>query len=180
MTTPPIGPYVYLPAVCKDWDPRAPEVARRVAALIAERMPEAVAEHVGSSSVPGCAGKGVIDLMILYPTGRLQDVKDTLAALGFQPQSNPLNPNPFPEDRPLRIGAIEHEGTRYRIHAHVVVPGSEEIAELRRFRDRLRADPELLADYVARKREIIASGVTVSHEYAEVKGDFVQRALREI
>jgi GrpB-like predicted nucleotidyltransferase (UPF0157 family) len=41
---------------------------------------------VGSTSVPGCAGKGVIDLMVVYPPGHLDDTKAVLADLGFQRQ----------------------------------------------------------------------------------------------
>lgn len=50
---------------------------------------------------------------------------------------------------------------------------------MRAFRDRLRADPGLVAAYVARKREIIESGVSDSLEYVRVKGSFVQGVLSE-
>ena len=112
-----IGPYEQLPATCNDHDPRSFEVAKRVADLIESHLPDVKVEHVGSTAVPGCAGKGVVDLMVLYPPGRLPEVKDVLNALGFQRQTGR---NPFPEDRPLRLGSIEHDGTRFRLHAHVI------------------------------------------------------------
>ena len=112
-----IGPYEPLPAICNDHDPRSFEVAKRVADLIESHLPDVRVEHVGSTAVPGCAGKGVVDLMVLYPPGRLPDVKDVLKALGFQQQTGR---NPFPEERPLRLGSIEHDGTRFRLHVHVI------------------------------------------------------------
>ena len=65
---PPIRPYPYPspPPALRPWNPRAPEAAARVVALIAERLPDTAVEHVGSSSVPGCAGKGYLDLVIPY------------------------------------------------------------------------------------------------------------------
>ena len=172
---PMIGPYVYPPAACDDYDPRAPEVARRVASLITCRLPALTVEHIGSTSVPGCAGKGVIDLMILSPTGRLEDVKRALADLGFQPQPNA---NPHPESRPCRVGAVQHDGSTFRIHVHVIPPDSPEIERQRTFRDRLRGDPGLVAAYVARKREVVAAGFTDAAWYNAAKEPIIQQVLR--
>src|SRR5262249_23014880 len=123
----------------------------------------------GSTAVPGCAGKGVVDLMLVYPEGKLEAARDVLDALGFQRQSTR---DPFPEERPMRVGSLEHDGSVYRLHVHVIAAGSPEVAQLLGFRDRLRADPRLVAAYVARKREIVAAGVTDSVEYCERKGAF--------
>jgi GrpB-like predicted nucleotidyltransferase (UPF0157 family) len=171
-----IGPYFNPPVACHDYDPCAPEVAQRVALMITHRLPTLTVEHVGSSSVPGCAGKGVIDLMLLYPSGQLEEAKGVLAELGFQRQTSR---NPFPEKRPMRTGSLQYQGKTYRLHVHVLVADSQESTQMRAFRDRLRADPHLLAAYVARKREIIASGASDSLEYARVKGSFVQDMLSE-
>src|SRR5688500_16490862 len=137
----PIGTYEYMnytdPAeIFRPYDPRYPEVARRVAALIEGRMPDARVEHIGSTAVPGCAGKGIVDFQMLYPPGRLADARDTLDGLGFQRQTGL---DPFPEERPLRVGTFAHDGTIYRLHVHVVAEDDAEAEELRRFRDRLRA-----------------------------------------
>jgi hypothetical protein len=82
-----IGPYVKSPATCEDHDPRTSQVAGLVVHLIESRLPGIVVEHVGSTAVLGCAGKGVVDLMVLYLPGRLPEVKDVLKALGFQQQT---------------------------------------------------------------------------------------------
>jgi GrpB-like predicted nucleotidyltransferase (UPF0157 family) len=176
--SPPIRLYEKLPAACHDYDPRSPAVAQRVALLITERLPGVTVEHIGSSSVPGCDGKGIIDLLIPFAdAAQLQAIKDTLAALGFQHQTSH---DPFPEDRPMRIGSIEHDGTTFQLHIHVVPASSPEVAELLGFRDRLRADAALRAAYVARKREIIAAGITSRRAYTATKGVFIQKVLAEI
>jgi GrpB-like predicted nucleotidyltransferase (UPF0157 family)/mannose-6-phosphate isomerase-like protein (cupin superfamily) len=170
-----IGPYEKRPAACTDHDPRASRVAERVGHLIESRFSGIVVEHVGSTAVPGCAGKGVIDLMVLYGPGRLAEVRDALDALGFQRQTGG---DPFPEERPMRIGSIEYDGSRFRLHAHVIALDSPEVAEFRSFRDRLRRAPSLLEQYVALKRRIIAEGVTDSMDYSIRKGEFIAGVLR--
>ncbi len=141
--------------------------------MIRERVPGIAVEHVGSTAVPGCAGKGVVDLMIPYWDGQLEPVKRTLEELGFQRQSTR---NPFPEDRPMRIGSVEHEDRRFRLHVHVVPASSGEPEELRAFRNRLHTDPELLEAYVDLKRRIVEEGITDSVDYAGAKGCFIEEA----
>src|SRR3954471_3325582 len=123
-----IGPYDKSPVAFHDHDPRAIQAAAQVARLIGSRRPDIKVEHIGSTAVPWCAGKGVVDLMVIYPPGRLAEVRDGLDALGFQKQTGR---HPFPEDRPMRIGSLEYDGTRFRLHAHAIAQDSPEVAELR-------------------------------------------------
>lgn len=174
MHEPIIQQYVRKDARCDDWDPRAPEVAARVAALITERLPWARPEHVGSSAVPGCAGKGIIDLQIAVEPEQLQAAKDALDALGFQRQFFGV---PWPEERPMRVGAIVHDGTCYRLHVHVIPVDAPDIDVMPRFRDALRTDDELRDSYVAWKRAIIAEGYSQGDAYTAAKSRWIERVL---
>jgi GrpB-like predicted nucleotidyltransferase (UPF0157 family) len=170
---PPIRPYPFPspPPALRPWNPRAPEVAARVVALVAERLPDTTVEHVGSSSVPGCAGKGVLDLAIPYrDESHLSAINDVLFGLGFGRQRNR---DPFPETRPMRTGAIDDQGETFLLHVHVVPDKTHHLAELVDFRDRLRTDPALVAEYVAAKRSVLAAGVRDGVDYAEKKGKFI-------
>lgn len=170
----PIGIYHESDAACHDYDPRAPLVAARVAELINALAPQLVVEHIGSTAVPDLSGKGVIDLMVLYPAGGLEQAKAVLDQLGFQRQSTR---DPFPESRPMRLGAIEFDSETFRLHAHVIAVDDDEVRVLRGFRDRLRRDAQLRAAYVERKRAILDAGITDSVAYSDAKHDFIQSAL---
>src|SRR5262249_42454445 len=159
----------------KDADRRFSQVVKGVGRVIETALPGVVVEHVGSTAVPGCAGKGIVDLMVLYEPGRLVEVRQALDALGFQRQTGP---DPFPEERPMRVGSIDCDGTRFRLHAHVLALDSPEVAELRTFRDRLSAEEGLVDRYVALKRRIIGEGVTDSLGYSLRKGEFIAGILR--
>ena len=163
------------PAEFRPYDPAVTEVARLLRDLIEGVESKLQVEHVGSTSVPGCAGKGIIDLAVLYPDGFLVRARAVLDELGFQKQGGP---EPFPEDRPMRVGCVEQDGCRFRIHAHVVPLGSVEHNELVWFRDSLRRDPALRERYEARKQAILAMGIQDPLEYCKAKGGFISDLLK--
>jgi len=163
-------------AAYHDYDPQAPVVAQMLVEAISDRNSSLRVEHVGSSSVPGCGGKGYIDLLVIYPEGQLEAAKLALAELGFQRQSSR---DPFPEDRPMRVGNIEHAGQVYPVHAHVVASSSPEVDEMIWFRDRLRSDQNAQRAYESEKRRILEEGVVDGVDYAEKKGAFVKSTLAE-
>jgi GrpB-like predicted nucleotidyltransferase (UPF0157 family) len=169
-----ITPYPLQPPHCAEYDPHAAEVAGLIASCLKQYLQEITVEHIGSTSIPGCAGKGIVDLMVLYPPEQLEAVKETLTNLGFQRQTVG---HMFPESRPMRVGALEHGGRTYRLHVHVIAANSPEIEVLRAFRDRLCADASLMQAYVKRKQEILATGVMDPQRYTGLKSDFVQKVL---
>jgi GrpB-like predicted nucleotidyltransferase (UPF0157 family) len=172
-----IGPYSQHPARFLPYDPVAAEVASLISTEIHGVEPSLTVEHVGSSAVPGCAGKGVVDLAVCYSPGGLDAAKAALDRIGFQPQPGP---DPFPESRPMRVGSAIVRGGVYQLHAHVIEQRSAEIVELLAFREALRADATMRRDYEARKQAIISDGVNDTAAYAEAKGGFVHSVLREV
>lgn len=166
--------YERVPVVVRKADPAAPEVARRLLDLVASVVPDLRAEHVGSSAVPGLAGKGTIDLLLPAPRERIPAVAEALIELGFQRQSIP---QAFPPSRPMLQGVFLHRRQRYRVHLHIVPATSHEVAELRGFRDALRADERLRRDYEDLKRDIVARGLTDSVDFTRAKQSFIVAAL---
>ena len=171
---PRIGRYRHTQATCEKPDPRAVLAAARVCRMIRRRLPQLSVEHVGSTAVPELEGKGIVDLMVLYPDGMLAEARTCLDELGFQRQDFG---DPFPEDRPMRVGTLAVDGREFRVHAHVLAASSAEVADLRRFRDLLRKEPGLAAAYVERKRELIAAGIVESPDYALHKTGFIRAVL---
>jgi tRNA-Thr(GGU) m(6)t(6)A37 methyltransferase TsaA len=169
-----IGPYEARPVELLPSDARFPAVATALARRIRDEAPDLVVEHVGSTAVPGCRGKGVIDLCVLYAAGGLAGARARLDAIGFQRQGGR---DPFPESRPMRVATAVFEGRSYRVHAHVLERDGSDHAELVAFRDRLRADDATRTAYEREKAAILARGVLDDVDYAEKKGHFVRRVL---
>jgi GrpB-like predicted nucleotidyltransferase (UPF0157 family) len=173
---PPIGRYQRLPVQVHQADPHAPEAARRLIALIATRWAATPAEHVGSTAVPGLAGKGIIDLLLAAPPAHLPAIIQALLELGFQPQV----PAAFPATRPMLWGTFRHGASEYRVHVHVVPAGDPEVAALRGLRDALRADPVLRRRYVALKRAIVAGGPADPVAFTKAKHDWIAATLAHL
>jgi GrpB-like predicted nucleotidyltransferase (UPF0157 family) len=173
---PPIGRYHRVPVQVHQPDPHAPQVARRLIALIATRWPATPAEHVGSSAVPGLAGKGIIDLLLAAEPADVAAITQALVELGFQPQ----NPPAFPATRPMLWGAFRHGQTDYRVHVHVVPASNPEVAAMRGFRDALRADPRLRRRYAALKRAIVEGGPVDPVAFSNAKHDWIVATLGQL
>ncbi len=125
--------------------------------------------HVGSTAVPGLEAKPIVDILV-----GIRDLDESkgcfapLAALGYlyAPYMEAemhwfCKPNPARRTHHLHL--VPTESKRYR-------------AELA-FRDRLRADDELAADYLALKRRLARRFENDREAYTAAKSDFIQRAL---
>ena len=166
----------YLPSVVEylPYDSQSGRVAGALTAFIVRANARLHVEHIGSTAVPVCWGKGIIDLIVAYTAGSLGNARNTLDRLGFQKQAGM---DPFPESRPMRVGSVEYFGRTYRIHAHVMECESDEARALVRFRDLLRDNIFLRRAYEAEKRAILARGIVEGTEYSKAKGEFIRRAL---
>lgn len=169
-----IGVYVHRTAELKPYDPDYAEAAARIADLIRAKLSSVVIEHVGSTAVANCEGKGIIDLMVLYQEGRLEITKEMLDSLGFGPQPHK---EPFGEDRPMRVGSITYDNKVFQIHLHVIEKGEPEALSLIKFRDSLRKDPSLMQEYIRCKKRLLQGGITNSLEYCKAKQVFIENVL---
>ena len=172
-----ILPYCRVPIMVRESNAAAPAVARQVAELIAAKRPGAVAEHVGSSAVPGLAGKGTVDLLLPTPPEKIPAVTDDLLELGSQRQQVATA---FPPTRPMLQGIIRHGDTSFRVHVHVVPASSPEVKALRGFRDALLADQDLRAEYEQLKRSIVGAGTVDSVAFSKAKHAWIVAALERL
>jgi len=172
----PIGPYERLSAVVHEWDPRTVDVAARVAELVAERRPDLVVEHIGSTAVAGLPGKGIVDLSIETDPDDIPGVVEMLYELGFGPQPGP---DPWPPTRPMPVGSLELDGKHYRIHLHVQPRGGDFPRDVA-FRDALRNDPELRSQYEGLKRGITSGGAVEGLRYTHSKTAWILSVYRQL
>jgi len=169
-----IGTYTPATVEYLPHDSESRRVAGWITNVIVESNGSLHVEHIGSTSVPGCWGKGIIDLLVQYKPGGLETARDLLDRIGFQRQAGGAA---FPESRPMRVASVEYFGRLYRIHAHVVARDSNEARDLVRFRNLLRDNVCLRRAYEAEKRAILARGAVEGTEYSNAKRDFIRRAL---
>lgn len=132
-------------------------------------------EHIGSTSVPGLAAKPVID--VLLGAESLASIEATIGKLedcGYSYVSK------YEREIPERRYFVKSPPDSLRIHVHGVKIGSRLWREHLSFRDALRNDSDLLAEYQALKLRLAKEFAHDKSAYTEAKGPFIQTILAKI
>ncbi|HVS86005.1 MAG TPA: GrpB family protein [Gaiellaceae bacterium] len=157
------------PVEIVDYDPSWPAEFERLAerALAALGPLGVRAEHLGSTAVPGLAAKPVIDLaLVIRSPDDLPGAVSVLGALGYEHEGDRGIPG---------LEAFAWPVGERRHHLYVCAEGAAELARMRAFRDRLRADPDEAAAYERLKRELAARHRHDRTAYTDAKTEFVTR-----
>lgn len=121
-------------------------------------------DHVGATAVPGCIGKGDLDIQITVEAGTL-DAACAAVAPGYIANPGGFGP---PSGRSWKLDDSDPP-----LGVHVVCGGSDSDIQ-RRITTELRSDPQLLARYNALKREHSPNGMAA---YREAKDKFFTELL---
>jgi GrpB-like predicted nucleotidyltransferase (UPF0157 family) len=159
-----------------DWSPKYSEVVASLLEQLRPLPPFLAFEHVGSTAIPRCGGKGVLDLIALYDDGFLEPAKRFLVEVGFARQG-PEFAKPWPDERPMFLGYYWQSKIRFLFYVHVLHHASDEVRRFRTFKSRLTENPALVDEYCALKRTIVKSGVTDTDIYAAQKRFFMHKVL---
>ncbi|MFN3388583.1 MAG: GrpB family protein [Allosphingosinicella sp.] len=127
-------------------------------------------EHCGSTSIPGIPAKPILDMLLGVPAPvDLRATKDALLPLGYEhaPWAGVPGHEVFGRGNP-------------RTHLiHVVPVYGEAWDRMLRFRDRLREDASLAAEYAQLKRALAARHPDDRATYTDGKSEFVTRVLTQ-
>jgi GrpB-like predicted nucleotidyltransferase (UPF0157 family) len=145
------------------------ELERTVLAEAIEEWVDGGIHHVGSTAVPGLEAKPIIDILV--------GVRDLETARGcFEPLAD-LGYLYAPYLPAEMHWFCKPDPARRTHHLHLVPSGSPRYRNELAFRDRLRADPRLAADYAALKRRLALRHPDDREAYTEGKDRFIQEAL---
>ena len=127
-------------------------------------LPSARIEHVGSTAVPGCDAKPVIDVSVgLAPTARLRIGAARSIGLEFRSVSPESTHFVFRDGRGGHLA-----------HIHVNPLDSEAEKGLLQFRDYLRTHPAALGQYIGLKHHLLAT-LRNAADYTAAKEPFIRR-----
>lgn len=126
-------------------------------------------EHVGSTAVPGLAAKPVIDIMAAVRD--LESVRDAIPVLAERDYCH------APYKSEVMHWFCKPSPERRTHHLHLVPYESRLWHERLVFRDALRADAVLAAEYAALKRELAVRFSRDRERYTQEKGSFIVRVL---
>jgi GrpB-like predicted nucleotidyltransferase (UPF0157 family) len=125
--------------------------------------------HVGSTAVPGLEAKPVIDIL-----AGVRSLDESRACFEPLARLDYLYAPYLPDE--MHWFCKPHPSRRTH-HLHLVPVGSRRYADELAFRDRLRADPKVAAEYLALKRDLARRFAHDREAYTDSKSDFVDRVL---
>jgi len=126
-------------------------------------------EHIGSTAVAGLVAKPVIDIMAAIESlGASRPALEALASLGYVH---------IPYRADMMHWLCKPSDDVRTHHLHLVPYGSALWHERLTFRDRLRADAEVAAEYAALKLALAEKFELDREAYTDAKEPFVRRVL---
>jgi GrpB-like predicted nucleotidyltransferase (UPF0157 family) len=145
------------------YDPEWPRLFESIRTRLRSVLPTARIEHIGSTAVPGCEAKPIIDVSVGLAPGSVLRVAEAhsigLEFIAIRPDS-------------VKFVLSGKRGT-HLAYVHVRYRGSEpELRDLR-FRDFLRAHPDVVREYV-RVKHLAAAITKVRRGYTSAKAPFIE------
>lgn len=127
--------------------------------------------HIGSTSVPGLGGKGMIDIMIGIKNWKeLGSIVEKLKKIGFKH----IHPKEKGRVFLSRIGPTKLGDT----HIHVAVKNGRPYKELLTFRSYLRKNKREVKRFFKLKKEWAKEAKEDRVKYGELKGKYVKEILK--
>ena len=125
--------------------------------------------HIGSTAVAGLEAKPIIDILAgVHSLEESRSCFEPLARLDYMYA-------PYLSEE-MHWFCKPHPSRRTH-HLHLVPVNSGRYRDELAFRDRLRADPRVAAEYVALKRDLTRRFERDREAYTSAKSDFVHRLL---
>jgi GrpB-like predicted nucleotidyltransferase (UPF0157 family) len=129
-------------------------------------------EHVGSTSVPGLAAKPIVDILLGAPSlAAIEGRIDRLAKIGYKHVSD------REDELPQRRYFVKPAQGAARVHLHAVERTNAFWIDHLAFRDMLRADARLAAEYEALKRRLAERFPRDRAAYTDAKAPFIRSVL---
>ncbi len=131
---------------------------------------------MGSTSVPGLGGKGIIDIAIAVDKDLMEKAKNKLQELNYE-----FRPSFSTSDRFYFITYLKDpEENSRRYHIHLIYYESKEWKDLIGFRDYLRTNTEACEEYANVKKKAAEIANQDGDQYRKMKEHIIHRFLKTI
>lgn len=150
------------------WERHYREEVERLRAIAGDRLLDF--EHVGSTAIPGIPAKPIVDLLaVVADLEAARNLVPVLEANGYEHRPDTSVPDRLffargpRSNRTHYLSLTERDSECYR----------EQVA----FRDHLRENPNVAAEYARLKRDLAAAHADDRDEYTARKAGFIRRVL---
>lgn len=156
-----------------DYNPLWRNAFNHIKNLIKPLIGSAKIFHVGSTSIPGCTAKPILDILIIhFSTTHFSDETKKLESLGFKPKGEMGI-----KDRSFFTFYDLTEIIDF-VHIHAFPEHHPNAQKMLLFKENLLKSKKDMHDYCKHKKMLIASGIS-RKDYPEAKTDFVMKILKK-
>ena len=133
-----------------------------------------VIEHIGSTSVPGLGAKDIVDIAVgVKGRSEAEECRELLESIDF----TKVTPQPDHTEWFYCLGKTP--GMVPRFHLHLMKYPSPFWNKHIRFRDYLRAHPEVAREYFELKKSLADYYCTDRIGYTDAKTDFIEKVIEK-
>ncbi len=129
-------------------------------------------EHIGSTSIPGLGGKGIVDIIIAVSKKQVKDIKNKLIKNNykFKSKSGDKDRLFFEKDYGIFL--------KRRVHLHLTTINSKVWKNCIKVRDKLKKSKKLREEYSEIKKKGVRISKGEGRIYRDYKNKFLKRILK--
>ena len=157
----------------REYDPNFPAMFEQLAHSVHVVSPTARLEHIGSTSVPGLGGRGVLDSVAIAPPAEQAQLEEGLEHTGFRDF-------PYGAVQPGLTTTIRLADRDYEVVLYLIPADDEYLPGWRAFKAYMAEHPDEVERYAQVKREAVAQGQTTPWAYQEAKTPYLVQLAQAI
>lgn len=151
-----------------------PKLYKKERAKLLKITPNARIEHVGSTSIEGLGGKGIIDISIGVPKREIKKDMTKLEKIGFE-----YRPHKPDNTRKFFQKIINYDSKERRVHLHLSAYNSKFEKSFFLFRDYLKTHKKERKQYTKVKREAVKHAKGWGEKYRQYKEGFIANIVKK-
>jgi GrpB-like predicted nucleotidyltransferase (UPF0157 family) len=163
--------YVFKPY--KSHYPKLFKSQKKFISKILKKVPDKEIHHIGSTSVPGLGGKGILDIIVVVPKKYFSKSKTLLHEAGYK-YDHTMNKRHF-----HRKYYVDYTGEPRLTHLHLTFQNSGELIIALAFAEYLRAHKKVREQYAKIKKKASKLHSSDSKNYVKFKLNFVESTLKK-
>lgn len=159
--------------VFRRYNPEYKKMFRLEKSMLEKILPPYIKiEHVGSTSISGLGGKGIIDILIGVDKRKIKETKERLKKINYE-----FHKKASTNNRLFFRRYFLYNHKKEIFHVHLTELNSKDWKEIIAFRNYLKKSPKAIKDYINIKTEAVRKAKSNGKAYRKYKEKFIKNII---